>query len=193
MKNFLLLVLSIMLCISGFAQETKENDSKSKTIEFLKKDGALLKKEFFDIGNIVYGKSSVIVKFQNIVVTNVISKSKIGALRLETEYTSSIGTDTYIGTLDSDELEACIQSVKYLKDNVINQQASTYTECEYKSRDGVLIGAYSNLKNLEKPWVLYVQTKSYTSRSMRTLSLDKIDELISLLEKAQAQLKESGI
>lgn len=193
MKKILLLALSMVLCISGFAQETKGNDSKSKTVEFLKKDGALLKKEFFDIGNISYGKSSISVKFQNILITDVVSKSKVGALRLETEYTSSIGTDTYIGTLDSDELEACIQSVKYLRDNVINQQATTYTECEYRSRDGVLIGAYSNLRNPEKPWILYVQTKSYTSRSMETLSLDKIDELISLLEKAQAQLKECGV
>lgn len=184
MKKILLLALSMVLCIGGFAQETKGNDSKSKTVEFLKKDGALLKKEFFDIGNISYG-NTIIVKFQNILITDVVSKSKVGALRLEIEYTSSM--------LDSDELEACIQSVKYLRDNVINQRATTHTECEYRSRDGVLIGAYSNLRNPEKPWILYVQTKSYTSRSMETLSLDKIDELISLLEKAQAQLKECGV
>ena len=184
MKKILLLALSMVLCIGGFAQETKGNDSKSKTVEFLKKDGALLKKEFFDIGNISYG-NTIIVKFQNILITDVVSKSKVGALRLEIEYTSSM--------LDSDELEACIQSVKYLRDNVINQRATTHTECEYRSRDGVLIGVHSNLRNPEKPWTFYVQAESYTSSSRETLSLDKIDELISLLEKAQAQLKECGV
>ena len=204
MKKTLLLPLAIMLSLfSGCTQQTSvpaatapqiqdEEETKSKTVDFLEKSGDLIKKEFFDIGEIK-GPYSTRVIFQNIVMTNVVTQRQIGALRLETESPLSNGTDTFIGTLDSDELQACIQSVKYIRDNMFTQKASTYTECEYQSRDGVLIGAYSNLRNSSVSWELYVKPQKHISRSSIYLSMDKIDELISLLEKAQAQLKTAGI
>ena len=92
MKKFILLIVLVITCSSLAAQE-KTNSSKSKTVELLEKEGVLLQKDFFDIGR-VGG-----VSFQTIVITNLSSGEKTGALRIITEYSSS----SYIGTLDFDE------------------------------------------------------------------------------------------
>ena len=93
MKKFILLLALVMTC-SALPAQDETNNSKSKTVELLEKDGVLLQKDFFDIGR-VGG-----VSFQTIVITNLSSGEKTGALRVITEYSSS----SYIGTLDFDEL-----------------------------------------------------------------------------------------
>lgn len=90
MKKILFLLM-ITACLSSYAQEKQEDLSKSKTVELLQKDGVLLKKDFYQIGDVPG------VNFQNIVITNVATGEKTGALRLKTSYYSSLGSDTYIG------------------------------------------------------------------------------------------------
>lgn len=179
----LLLIINIMV----FAQ-TKEQEpqSKSKTIAFLAKDGSLLKKEFYDIeGGKIDG-----VGFQNIVISDIISKIKIGALRITTSYYSSAlgSSETYIGTLDYDELDACIKSLEYMNEHVINAAPNTYTECEYNTRDGIKMGVFCNSK---KGWSFVIQTKSYTNRSAEYLNIQSLSTAILLLKNSQVQLKEA--
>ena len=111
-------------------------------------------------------------------------------MRLETEYRSSYSSspDTYIGTLDADELDACIRSLKYLKDNILSKDAETYTEAQYTSRDKVEIGAFFN--ETRKKWSAYVQTKSYTSRSMAFFEADNLDALAAEMQKAKDMILE---
>ena len=126
MKKLLLLLL-IVIPLGLSAQEEKEQPSKSKTIMFQEKSGVIIEKKFYDIeGAKVQG-----VAFQNIIVTDLSTGEKQGALRLKTSYYSSAlkQTETFIGTLDYDELTACIQSLEYMQQNVINQTPTTYTEC----------------------------------------------------------------
>lgn len=62
-------MLVTLFCLSANAQEKKEEESsKSKTVELLKKDGVLLKKDFYDIGKVAGAT------FQNIVITALLSK-----------------------------------------------------------------------------------------------------------------------
>lgn len=118
MKKVLIAFLTVVFAtMIAFAQEQAKDaipESKSKAIEFLKTDGSLLIKEFYDLVK-VKG-----VECQVLVITNVVSKKKIGCLRLETKYSSSYSSDSCIGTLDSDELDACIQSLQYIKDTFFN-------------------------------------------------------------------------
>lgn len=184
MKRVLLIMTVLFLVISVNAQTSKENESKSETVQLLQKDGILLRKDFYDIGK-VEG-----VTFQNIIITDLSTGEKTGALRLETYYYSpSLGTDTYIGTLDYDELEGCIKSLTYIKDNVITSLPETYTECEYKTKDGVRLGAYVRTTKKEREWNIYIQTRSYTNRSQNFLSSEKLVEVISLLKKSLENLK----
>lgn len=184
MKNLLLFTILMLVYTLSFSQEkSKEEKSKSETVEFLQKDGVLLEKQFYDIGK-VSG-----VSFQTIIITDIITKKKIGALRLETEHYSSIGTDTYIGTLDFDELDACLKSLEYIKTNILPSTPSVYTEFEYKTRDGVKIGTFWSQGKKESKWSLYIQTKSYTNRSTAYISVEKVDEIIDMIKKSLNNLE----
>lgn len=177
-------ILITLFCLSANAQEKKQEEaSKSKTVELLSKDGVLLKKDFYDIGKVAG------VTFQNIVITDISTGTKTGALRIETSYYSSLGTDTYIGTLDYDELAGCIKSMTYIKDNVITTTPANYVECEYKTKDGVSLGAYLSTTKKESVWKIYIQTKQYTSRSQHFMKSENISEIISLLNQSLENLK----
>lgn len=179
------IVLMTLMVSPAFAQQKKEEEaSSSKTLEFMAKDGSLLVKEFYDLATIKG------VKCQVLIIKDIVANKKIGCLRLETAYYSSYSSspDTYIGTLDSDEIDACIKSLKYLKDNLLSQPADTYTEAGYKSRDKVEIGAFYSVE--KQNWSAYVQTKSYTTRSMKFFDANNLDSLASEMEKAKELIAE---
>lgn len=184
MKKFITCILAIaLLSVSAvaFAEEAKEEASKSSTVEFLKQDGTLILKEFYPEVNIGG------VKFQVLILTNVVTGQMMGCLRLETKYVSQYTADTYIGTLDADELAACIQSLNYIKNTLSATAPSHYEECEYRSRDRVVLGAF--FSDRKAKWDVYVQTKSYTTRSMKTLSIEDLSKVISTMELAQTTIK----
>lgn len=77
----------------------------------------------------------------------------------------------------------------YIKENIFNTTPDNYVECEYRTKDGVTLGAYLKTSKKEKEWSIFIQTKSYTSRSQEFLKAEKIDEIISLLNKSAENLK----
>ena len=189
MKKFLLAVLSVLLLSlpMAFAQQKPEEQSSSKTLEFMSSNGAFLVKEFYDLTPVRDVDCKVLI------ITDMVSGKKIGCMRLQTEYrsSSSYSSDTYIGTLDSDELDACIKSLTFLKDNLLNSSPETYTEAEYSSRDKINIGAYYSTER--KQWKAYVQTKSYSSRSMKFFDAESLENLKQQMEKAKALIAEKAL
>jgi len=187
MKKILFLaILAIMSVTATFAQET-EKKSASKIVEFLSKDGSFLKKEFYDLPTVIglYGES---VDCQVLIVTNLKDNSKIGCLRLTTYYISSVVNDSYIGTLDPDELDACIMCFEKIVSDITIAPPTTYTEVEYMTRDDVQLGTYWVEK--ESEWRTYVKTKSYNSRSLTSISSENVSLLISNLMQAKQIIAE---
>lgn len=182
MKKILLFIALLMPMVS-FAQDQKEKSS-SKTVEFLSKDGSFFKKEFYD--QTAVGSSYNKIDCQILIITDMKSNEKRGCLRLTTHYPSG-SNDDYIGTLDPDELDACILCLQKIQTDIATTTPEVYTEAEYKTRDGVQIGTYWNSK--KKDWVIYVQTKSYTSRSMSTVDLSNLPNLIQNLNDAKETIK----
>jgi hypothetical protein len=109
MKKIASLLFVALLCVASFAQEQKKEDSKSKAVEFSARDGSLIKREFTKLGK-VGG-----VDFQVLLLTDVLKNEKLACLRLTTTYYSSASrsSDEYIGTLDADEIDACLKSLDY--------------------------------------------------------------------------------
>lgn len=178
-KALILAITALFIAsTTSFAQQ-KEEESASTTLQFMKSSGSFLVKEFYDLA-VIKG-----VTCKVLIITDVVSNKKIGCMRLETEYRSSYSSspDTYVGTLDADELDAGIRSLTYLKDNILSKDAETYTEAQYTSRDKVEIGAYFN--ESKKKWTAYVQTKSYTSRSMEFFEAANLDALAAEMQKAK--------
>lgn len=175
-----------MGCFAPLAQERAKDEipeSKSKSVEFLKADGTFLLKEFYDLEKIKG------VECQVLIMTNIVTGEKMGCLRLETHYKSQYTSDNYVGTLDSDELDACIQSLEYIKSTLLLSSPDVYTEAEYKTNDGVKFGAYFN----KGKWIAYVYTKGYTSRSAEFLGADNITSFISVMNQAKLLITEKTI
>lgn len=186
MKKFLFIaILAIMSQTTAFAQET-EKKSASKTVEFLSKDGSFFKKEFYDLPAV--GGSFNKVDCQVLIISDLKTNEKRGCLRLKTYFGTSSTGETYIGTLDPDELDACIMCFEKIVSEITVTPAPTYTEVEYKTRDGVQLGSYWNDKKSE--WKTYVQTKSYTTHSMSSVSNDNVASLISNLKQAKQMIAE---
>lgn len=182
MKKYLIFTLLVaMLSVNAYSQEQQQEKSQSKTVEFLSRYGSFYKKEFFNLQTI--GKSIDRIEFQVLIITDMKTNSKMGCLRLEKYF----GDDSYIGTLDQDELDACIQCIEKIQADIINNNPDTYTEVEYKTRDGVSIGAFwSN----ESKWEIYIQTKKYSSRSMTFVNAESIPKIIDNLKKAKEMIVE---
>lgn len=148
----------------------------------MSKDGALIKTEFYDLGN-VKG-----IKCDLLIITDEVNQNKMGCIRLNSTYSSSYSTDTYIGNLDFDEIDACVKSLNYIVSNILPSNPTRYTEIEYTSRDGVKLGAYYEQNKLK--WSAYVYTKDYTIRSAVFFDSSNITELKNILENAKSMISE---
>lgn len=187
MKKYLFFTLLVaMLSLNAYSQEQQKEKSQSKTIEFLSRDGSFFKKEFYDLQTI--GSSYDKIECQVLIITDMKTNSKMGCLRMTTTYPSSGSNDSYIGTLDQDEIDACIMCLEKIQSDIITSAPNTYTEAEYKTRDGVSIGTFWRKQKSE--WAIYVQTKSYTSRSMSSIKPEHISLLIKVLKDAKAMIVE---
>lgn len=183
MKKLFLSLLAISLSVSSFAQTQATGDvpaSQSKAVEFMAVDGTFLIKEFYDLPKVKGVGCTVLI------MTNVVSGKKMGCFRLETQYHSQYSNDSYIGTLDSDELDACIQSLEYIKNILLISTPEIYTEATYKTRDGVKLGAYFS----KSKWTAYVYTKSHTSRSAEFLDVASIDSFITVMQQAKSLIED---
>lgn len=181
MKKVFLLLAAALISVGALAQNKADEGSSSKSINFMSKDGVLLQKEFYDFPKIKG------ISFQVLIITDIIQNSKVGCLRIETKYYSNYTSDTYIGTLDADELGAAIKSLEYIKTNVITSTPGTYTEMTYQTRDKAEIGAFYNNKG---NWVIYVKPKSYQNRSLETINESELESVIQTLKKAQTLISE---
>lgn len=187
MKKLIPILLSLLFVTLNVYSQEQEKKSESKMVEFLGKNGTFMQREFYELPSI--GGSYNKIASQVLIVTDVTSPDKkMGCLRLETFYSSSVTSDSYIGTLDSDELDACIQCLQNIQNNIIKTSPTVYTEVEYSTRDGVELGAYWNSK--KSTWIIYVKTKSYTARSMSTVDEEDLPLLITNLQSAKQLISE---
>lgn len=185
MRKIIFIILSVVLvCNTSFAQDVK-NESKSKSIEFMAECGNLIKKEFYDLPGIKGITNQVLI------ITDVLSGKKIGCMRIETSYYNGRSSDSYVGTLDYEELDACIKSLTYIKDELLQTKPEVYTETEYKTLDNLKLGAYySEEKN---KWMAFIYTKGYTSRSAEFIDSSNIVTFINIMNQAKAMIAEKQI
>lgn len=186
MKKSVKLICLLLLFTSShlIAQTIEKEQSKSKTVEFSKKSGAFLKKEFQELGSFSN------IKFTNIYFTDILTNEKASALKVETSYySSSLGSTEYSGTLDPDELDACLKCLNHIKTNCIGTTPELYTEMIYKTRDGLSIGAYYSIEdNKKQQWVVFIQPESYTYKSLKAIKEEDLGKIISVIEQSKQTL-----
>ena len=157
-------------------------ESKSKAVKFMRADGTFIVRELYDLREIKGVECRVLI------MSDVVSGKKMGCLRLTTRYSSGYSDDSYTGTLDSDELDACIQSLEYIKNTLLPSTPAVYTEAQYKTNDGVVFGAYYD----KGKWTAFVYTQDYTSRSAVFIDVENIDSFIAVMQQAKSMIAEKA-
>lgn len=180
MKNITKAILAtgifLLTATATFAQ-TKEQEL-SNAEKFSAKAGALIQKEFVEIGSVKGAKIKVIY------FTDLITNTKQSALKFEYESVGKYSSDTKAAILDADEVDGLIKSIKIIQDKVFPTTATNYTEVSFKSRGGFDAGCFWS----KGTWSTYLKLEKYDKDSYVFLGKDDFPTLLGLLEQAKTKL-----
>lgn len=151
--------------------QTKEKLTQAE--EFGAQAGTLIEKQFIDIGKVKGVKVRVNI-FKDL-------NSGISESALRFEY-----LDTKIATLDTDEIDGLIKSIKNLLTNVFPTTREIYTEITYRSKSGFEAGAYYSIE--KGKWITYLQIEGWDRGSMVFLTPEDFSTLLELLEQAKLKM-----
>lgn len=179
MKKLLVVLISIMTFTASYGQTNTKEKEQSNAEKFSSKSGTLIEKEFVDVGTLKK------VEIKVIHYTDLISNESVSALRFEYEVTGSYSSDTKIASLDADEIDGLIKSIKMMQESVFTSTPTNYTEVTYQSRGGFEAGCYWS----KGDWSTYLKLEKYDGKSYVFLKKDDFPELLKLLEKAKTMLK----
>jgi len=179
MKKLLVVLISIMAFTVSYGQTDTKEKELSNAEKFSSKSGTLIEKEFVDVGTLKKAEIKVIH------YTDLISNESVSALRFEYEVAGSYSSDTKIASLDADEIDGLIKSIKMMQESVFTSTPTYYTEVTYKSRSGFEAGCYWS----KGDWSTYLKLEKYDGKSYVFLKKDDFPELLTLLEKAKTLMK----
>jgi hypothetical protein len=182
MKNqlyFFAFVLMLITTNSGsLFSQTKEQEL-SNAEKFSAKSGALIQKEFIEVG---YVKG---IKMYIVYYIDLITNTKQSALKLEYDYVGKYSTaTTKVAVLDSDEVEGLLKSITIIQEKIFPSTASNYTEVTFRCRGGFEAGCYWS----KNTWSTYLKLEKYDKDSYVFLTKEDFPTLLSFLEKAKAKL-----
>lgn len=184
-KTILLAMFAIVPFLPSFAQESNEHESKSNTVLFQERGNSLIERTFYNIGAIPG------LEFQCVTIKNVQDGEMVGALRVITHYYNNALKDTeeFIGTIDSDEMDAFIKALEYMNEIATTKEATDIiTEYEFRSRDKVRFCLFTTRR---KTWEIVADPLPYRRHSSWYMKVSKLPDIIEMAKKAKAQLDEA--
>ena len=179
MKKLLFVLISILMFSVSYGQTDTKEKELSNAEKFSSKAGTLIQKQFIDVGTINKAEVKVIH------YTDLISNETVSSVRFEYEVASSYSTDPKIASLDADEIDGLIKSIRMMQEKVFAMTPTNYTEVTYRSRGGFEAGCYWS----KGDWATYLKLEKYDGKSYVFLKKDDFLVLLALLEKAKTMLK----
>lgn len=176
MKKIILSLAIVLISLSVYSQSKDKELSNAEV--FSAKSGVLMQKEFVEIGTLKR------CKIQVVYFTDLISNTKQSALKFEYEVASTYSSDTKAATLDPDEVDGLMKSIKLMQDKVIPTTPANYTEVNYRSRGGFEAGCYTS----KGTWSTYLKLEKYDGKSYVFLNIEDLATLYSYLEQAKLKL-----
>lgn len=171
--NLLLILLLFSNVLFGQSKEKRLTEAE----QLSNQPGVLIQREFVTIGTVKE------IKVQILKIKNFSTDNTKSCLRFDYVYESKYSYDTKIGALDLDEIDALMVTLKKIRDEILPNTQSNYTEFFFISRTGLEAGAYYTPD--KKKWTAYIQLEKYDKNSMVYLSMQEFSELIKLVEQAQ--------
>ena len=178
MKKLIYSFLITFLCIGLNAQTPVKEKELSNAEVFSAKAGTLMQKEFVEIGTLKK------CKIQVVYFTDLISNTKQSALKFEYEVASTYSTDTKAATLDPDEVDGLMKSIKLMQEKVFPTTPTNYTEIYYRSRGGFEGGCFTS----KGTWSTYLKLEKFDGKSYVWLNIEDLSTLYSYLEQAKIKL-----
>ncbi len=154
--------------------QTKEQEL-SNAEKFSAKAGALIKKEFVEVGSVKDAKILVVY------FTDLITNTTQSALKFEYEHVGKYSTSTKAAVLDADEVDGLIKSIKIIQEKIFPSTSTNYTEVSFKSRAGFDAGCYWS----KGTWSTYLKLEKYDKDSYVFLGKNDFPALLNLLEQAK--------
>ena len=206
MKNlffFLLLIMPLQL----LADEANVNNDKSqqeallqrensssKTVDFLKSHSSFTKYEFYALPDV--GKGSSRIGNDVVIITDIVSKDKVGCLRVSNVgmlqgYGYGFFRNRYSCVLDYDELDDLIKSCEYIQSVVLETKAEVQTVIQYATLDGLTLKAewveinFGFYSDVAGGWNVYIKTDRYESDSSRKINMKYFPQFIQNLKDAK--------
>jgi hypothetical protein len=175
LKGSLIIAICFAVSFSALkAQDTKavESGPSSKAIEFQKKDGRLLQKQYTNIGSIKTLYSDFL-KLQVLSLTDLITKQEVEALIFSCKDIEA--------SVDTDELAGLLKAINIIENDILPNPVPTKdTEIIFTSKGGLSAGVLVN----RGKWSFFIQLNKYKSGSTIFMDVDKIPELVSLINKS---------
>lgn len=179
MRTIFIVLLCLPLFTLAQTAEKKSETSQSKVETFSLKTGSLIKKEFVDIETIKK------VQIQNLTITDLLTKTEVKGIKLETSVYKSYGSATKSCFLDADEIDGFIKSGRLLLQELATSKTDNYIEYQFTSRDGFQSGAYINEK---KEWKYFLRLDKYDSDTYVWLVRDDFERIVNAIENAKSKL-----
>lgn len=161
-----------------FGQTSKDKEM-SNTERFSERSGLLIKKEFADVGEIKK------CRIQTMTVTDLVSNESRKALRFEYDYRPFSGlASTKIATLDNDEVDGLDKTLRFVKEKVLGQSPTLYTEYNYTSKGGFGAGCFYS----KGKWSIFLKLEKYDSNSYIFLDPENLDQLITFIDFVKGKM-----
>ena len=178
-KKISTIIIILIVTSSRIFAQTKEKEL-TQAEQFSSQAGTLIERQFLEIGKVKSVEVKVL-KYKDL--NNGVSKT---ALRFEYPYKSSISSDTKISSLDADEIDGLIKSIKNLQSSVFTSTRDIYTEVTFKSRTGFEAGAFYSPD--KSKWTAYLQIEKYDRNSLVFLAPEDFTTLLNLIEQAKIKM-----
>lgn len=176
--KIILTFIVFVFCLNTYGQNKSKELTQAE--QFSSQAGTLIERVFIDIGKIK-GIDVKVLKYKDL--NSGVSKS---ALRFEYTYKSSYTSTTKVTSLDLDEIDGLIISIKNLQENVFTSSKESYTEVTYRSRTGFETGAYYSPD--KKKWTGYIQVSEYDRDSLVFISVEDLTTFLTLLDHAKTKM-----
>lgn len=175
MKKIIIIVLVLIVNIAY----TQDDKSMSNSDLFANKPGTYIKKEITDHA------TARNIKFSILKLTNLKDDTQSTSLRLETTVNTRISTRSFIASIDSDEVDGLIETLKYIK-SLIGSVPSAYTEVIYTTRGRFRAGAYYNDEKVA--WVPFLKIDNISDDSMIIFKESEVEILMNIITGAKPKL-----
>ncbi len=178
MKKIVVVSLICLFASFGYSQDSTQMDISQIPNEV----GVLYEKAFIDIGTVTRGVDVMILEIKDLIA----EKTK-KYIRVDYSIGSYGSTMRHYNiAINKLEAESLITAMDKIVSVVNNEKKFVYTELEFKTYEGLVVGAY--YKEDENKWNFYIKKDRSVYRSTYPLKQDKFVNLLILLRDAYKKL-----